>query len=60
MSIGTLKKLPFTRSVAMVSQATRFDLPGFTLPLDFNHSGRWDIKFPNALDSEHVEGGYIK
>ncbi|KAJ6027985.1 hypothetical protein N7540_003561 [Penicillium herquei] len=35
------------------SQSTKFDLPGFTLPLNFRPEG---IMFQNALDSDEIEG----
>ncbi|RJE26931.1 hypothetical protein PHISCL_00738 [Aspergillus sclerotialis] len=42
----------------MASQSTRFDLPGFTLPLNYNVP-RMNMKFHNALDSEDIIGGYV-
>lgn len=57
--IWTLKKLFFRRSVTMAAQSTRFDLPGFTLPLDYNVS-TMNMKFHNALDRRDIEGGCVK
>lgn len=45
----------------MESQSTRFDLPGFSLPLDYIPKDRLSerILFPNALEDTAVENaGY--
>ncbi|RMJ21872.1 hypothetical protein PHISP_07263 [Aspergillus sp. HF37] len=42
------------------TQPTPFDLPGFTLPLDFKPKKEMDdIVYPNALDTEDIEDGYV-
>ncbi|KAL1965830.1 hypothetical protein VTN77DRAFT_5151 [Rasamsonia byssochlamydoides] len=44
------------------SQLTRFDLPGFTLPLNYtpDQENPYDkTMFPNALDYTDIDGGYI-
>lgn len=39
----------------MATQSTRFDLPGFTLPLNFTLNDRYSNElFPNALDYSDV------
>ncbi|KAL2827946.1 hypothetical protein BDW59DRAFT_159904 [Aspergillus cavernicola] len=40
------------------TQSTPYDLPGFTLPLNFKPEISWnDTRFPNALDSDDITGG---
>lgn len=42
----------------MESQSTRFDLPGFSLPLNYVPGGAYEgAMFPNALDLNEIEGG---
>ncbi|KFZ18677.1 hypothetical protein V502_04004 [Pseudogymnoascus sp. VKM F-4520 (FW-2644)] len=44
----------------MASQSTSFDLPGFSLPLNYTPNDRTShYLFPNALDYSDVEGGYM-
>ncbi|KAI9043826.1 DUF4246 domain-containing protein [Aspergillus affinis] len=43
----------------MATQTTRFDLPGYNLPLDCDPCNRSPRRlFPNALDVEDIEGGW--
>ncbi|KAL1979847.1 hypothetical protein VTN96DRAFT_5055 [Rasamsonia emersonii] len=44
-------------------QQTPFDLPGYTLPLNYKPSNgrpsRRDTMFPNSLDYQDIQDGYI-
>lgn len=57
-------KPPFSNlstTTTMASQASRFDLPGFKLPLNFTLKRDYNSPrlFPNALDYNDIEGGYV-